>query len=236
MEREQIVAAFNQMLESGTPLNEAITVMQTAFTEVQPDERLVLDQLRNENPGLSDQEIQVLFSREFPEDSDDDGSKVMRKARVQQKAKEIAALKQQAAKEKVTKFLPSNEEAIRRAEAAKTWSPKISELVENVEIDFEEVRVKPTLSNEQKQVIAAALVDFAIQQGLEIKDEMPELADYAQRLALSMGDKNVVRNAIKAQMAQLRQNLVNEFVKGERSRITTSPKINNLPKTGGGYV
>lgn len=230
MEANELISAFDHMVKSGTPINEATIVLNTAVTGVTPSEDLVLRDLQARNPGLAPDEYQALLNTEFPEDED---NPVIRKAKIQTKAIELAKAQQEAALARIKGFIPSSDEATRRAELAKAWAPKASEAVQTIEIAE---GIALNLDAEAKKAIAQQLAAHASQQGWEVSDDNTDLKDHALRIALFMSGPKGVNDVLQSLLASEREKLVREFAAKSPMGSSPRPVKADLPAPRSGFV
>lgn len=230
MEANELIAAFDQMVKSGTPIQDATQILNEAVRGVAPSEDLILRQFQAQNPGLSQEEYRALLDAEFPEDDD---QPVIRKARIQQKAQELAKAQQEAALEKIKGFMPKNDDAIRRAELAKSWQPKAAPMVDTLEV-YEGVSLN--LDAEAKKVIAQQVAEYAAQQGWEVSDDNEELKTHAQRLALFLAGPKAVEALVKSEISKGIEKHVKEIASRPPGGSSPRPFRENLPATKPGFV
>ncbi len=230
MEANQIIEAFDQMVKSGTPINEAATLLNIATNGIPPSEELILREFQSKNPGLSQEEYRALLDAEFPEDDD---QPVIRKARIQTKAQELAKAQQNAALERIKEFIPKNEDAIRRAELAKSWQPKAAPMVEALNL-YEGVALN--LDAEAKKAIASQVSEYAAQQGWEVSDDNEQLMEHAQRLALFLAGPKAVEALVKSKISEGIERHVKEIASRPLGGSSPRPVRENLPVAKPGFV
>lgn len=230
MEAKQIIEAFDQMVKSGTPINEAATLLNIATNGVPPSEELILREFQSKNPGLAQDEYRALLDAEFPEDED---QPVLRKAKIQSRAQVLAQAQKDAALEKIRTFVPTNEEAVRRAELAKSWQPKAAPLVESLNL-YEGVALN--LDAEAKKAITQQVAEYAAQQGWEVSDDNAELVEHAQRLALFLSGPKAVEALVKSKISEGIESYVKEIASRPPGGGSPRPVRDNLPKPKAGYV
>ena len=230
MEANQIIAAFDQMVKSGTSVGDAANLLNIATNGVSPSEELILRDFQSQNPGLSQEEYRALFDAEFPEDDD---QPVVRKARINTKAQQLAQAQRDAALEKIKGFIPTNEEATRRAELAKSWQPKVAPLVESLDL-YEGVALN--LDAEAKKAITSQVAEYAAQQGWEVSDDNKELKEHAQRLALFISGPKAVEAIIKSKISEGVEAYVKEIASRPLGGGSPRPMRDNLPATKPGFV
>lgn len=230
MEANELIAAFDQMVKSGTPIQEATQILNEAVRGITPSEDLILREFQSKNPGLSPDEYRALLDAEFPEDED---QPVLRKAKIQNKAIELAKAQQTAALERMRAFVPTNEEAVRRAELAKSWQPKAAPLVESLNI-YEGVALN--LDAEAKKAIVSQVAEYAAQQGWEVSDDNAELMEHAQRLALFLSGPKAVEALVKSKIAEGIETYVREIASRPTGGGSPRPVRSNLPQAKPGFV
>lgn len=230
MEANELIAAFDQMVKSGTPIQEATQILNEAVRGITPSEDLILREFQSKNPGLSPDEYRALLDAEFPDDED---QPVLRKAKIQSKAQELAKSQQDAALEKIKAFIPKNEEAVRRAELAKSWAPKAAPLVEALNL-YEGVALN--LDAEAKKAIVSQVAEYAAQQGWEVSDNNEQLVEHAQRLALFLSGPKAVEALVKSKISEGIEAYVKEIASRPAGGGSPRPVRDNLPKPKPGFV
>lgn len=237
-----LTAAIQGMLAQNVDPTQALSLIQQA-TDPKVDENLLINDLKVSHPGLKDEEYRVLFNQKYPtpdEDDDDAQTKeVQRRAAI---ARDLAARKQQLieeARQKVIQYLPDKEAANRRAEKAKEWINPLQASIAEGRIEIEEgIAISVPKDPEAYKVFMQNVTDFAVQQGLEPGQELPEaLKDQMVRLALAFEGAAGYKAAIKDAVAKAREELIREFASGQTiGRSATPPPAKNLPKVSGGFV
>lgn len=230
MEANELIAAFDQMVKSGTSIEEATQILNEAVRGITPSEDLILREFQSKNPGLSPDEYRALLDAEFPEDED---QPVLRKAKIQSKAQALAKAQQDAALEKIRAFMPKNEEAVRRAELAKSWAPKAAPLVEALNL-YEGVALN--LDAEAKKAIVSQVAEYAAQQGWEVSDNNEQLVEHAQRLALFISGPKAVEALVKSKISEGIESYVKEIASRPAGGGSPRPVRNNLPQAKPGFV
>lgn len=230
MEANELITAFDNMVKSGTPIQDATQILNEAVRGIAPSEDLILREFQSKNPGLSQEEYRALLDAEFPEDDD---QPVIRKAKIQQKAQALAKAQQDAALEKIKGFIPTNEDAIRRAELAKSWQPKAAPMVEALDI-YEGVSLN--LDAEAKKAIVQQVAEYAAQQGWEVSEDNDQLKEHAQRLALFLAGPKAVEALVKSKISEGIEKHVKEIASRPLGGSSPRPVRENLPVAKPGFV
>jgi hypothetical protein len=239
-----LTAAIQGMLAQNVDPTQALSLIQQA-TDPKVDESLLINDLKATHPGLKDDEYRVLFNQKYPipsEDEDDDDATTKEISRRAAIAKDLAARKQQLideARQKVSQYLPDKDAANRRAEKAKEWMTPLQASISEGKIEIEEgIAISVPKDPEAYKVFMQNVTDFAVQQGLEIGQEIPEaLKDQMVRLALAFEGAAGYKAAIKDAVAKAREELIREYASGQTmGRPISPPAAKNLPKVSGGFV